>query len=236
MDFLFVNLDRDNYPDHRAQKVVATLQRVYSGEFIGLTQATPLELHYVADHKLADNEAGLVFDPRDDDSYLGEHHLERVPRAVVLLGACKKYNENPDETTGHELFETGMDPSGRLCVEIDEQGTEEAWEACDALQGTSKDVDGITVPNFVIPNAYFCEVGIRYDWLGVLSAPHTKTPGGYRLIKKPGEQWSQDNGAKVPQHKKLGLVKPWSRRGRRVHRHARAVDTILKSVFLVGKP
>lgn len=235
MDFLFSNLARDDYPDHRAQKVVATLQRIYSSEFIGLTQATPLELHYVQDHKLADNEAGLVFDPRDDDSYLGEHHLETVPRAVVLLGACKKYGENPDETTGHEVFETGMDPSGRLCVEIDDQGTEEAWEAADAVQGSSKEVDGVTIPNFVIPNAYFCEVGTQYDWLGVLKAPHTKTPGGYRLIKRPGEQWSQDEGEKIATHKKLGIVKHWSRRGKRVKRHDRAVEAILKSVFLVGR-
>lgn len=223
MDFLISNQGRDQYPDVRAQHVVATLQRVYDGEFLPRVQATPMTFHYVADHVLGDTEDGLTIDPRSSSQYLGEHHLDKRMRSTVMLGDCAVDGENPDEVMGHELFEGGMDPPAVLEAVIDAQGTVEAWEACDPLQGTSKTIDGVVIPNFVLPWGYFCEVGTQYDWLGVLTAPHTRTPGGYRLVRAPGQDWTQDEGEKMPSLRRLAELGRWSRRGQRIHRRSTAL-------------
>lgn len=212
-DILFSNPGK--YDEDRIKKVIAAYQRQVVFDFAPVAGVSAT-LHYVGDHVLQKNEWAIVFDDKTADGYLGEHHLADAPRGIVLLGACKAYGENPEETGSHELLELLMDPDAVTSMEIDDDGTEEAREACDAVQGTGYTIDGVEVANFIYPLAYFCGRGNKYDHKGALSAPHTKTPGGYRLIKKPGEPWSQDEGEKI--HESKRIIHGWSRRGRRILR------------------
>lgn len=212
-DILISNLGK--YPDDRLQKAVAAYQRQVSFDFAPVAGVSAV-VHYVKDHVLVPGEWGITFLNKTNSEYLGEHHLEGDPRGVVLLGACAAAGEDPEETGSHELLELLMDPDAVTSMEIDEDGTEEAKEACDAVQGTGYQIDGVNVANFIYPLAYFCGRGTRYDFRGALKAPHTKTPGGYRLIKKPGEPWTQDEGETISPAKQS--IQAWSRRGRRILR------------------
>lgn len=211
------NLGKLDHGD--VQKTIAAVQKqlidmaTYWGNY--------MVLQYVGDRALAPGEPGLTFVDDSNDQYLGEHHLDGVPRGVVLLGACRKFGEDWRETFSHEACEMNGDALANLCYEISGDGTIEAAEASDAVQGSGYTIDGIPVANFVIPAAYFDECGSKYDFQGVLSAPHTRTPSGYRLIRPAGGQWTQDEGETVPESKKVAAMHAWSRRARRAKRPAR---------------
>jgi hypothetical protein len=203
--------------DHDAvQRAVAAWQRQIVLDFAPIWGVSGV-LHFVKDRPLADGEWGLTITDQSAADYLGEHHLEDVPRGVVLLGACKKFGESPEEVGSHEIVELFGDPEANICVELDD-GTMEALEASDAVQGTGYEIDGVKVANFVTRLGYFCGKGSRYDFRSALTAPHSRTPGGYRLIKPPGGDWTQDVAGALATARKPPR---WSRRGRRAARSGR---------------
>ena len=69
-------------------------------------------------------------------------------------------------------------------------GTEYAYEMCDAVEEDTFLVDGIEMSNFLHP-AWFEPFkhpgGTKYDHLGLLGRPFTMTKGGYVIIKKNGK-------------------------------------------------
>ncbi len=220
----FANLD-PNLPHKDVERAIAAYQRKLAYDFAPVNGIYTV-LHYVGNRALADDEVGIVFDPRTSSEYLGEHNLEKVPRGVVLTGACKAYGEDPFETGSHELDELLMDPSAAINVTISDDGTEEAYEMDDPVQGTSYIIDGISVANFVHQLAYFNECGSQYDHRKVLKAPHTTTLQGYCLRRKPGQQWQQLDGERVSPFKALENAHKWDRRMRRIKKLAAALAKV----------
>jgi hypothetical protein len=134
---------------------------------------------------------------------------------VVLLGACKSDGVTWSSTLSHEILELAGDPPASLAAETAD-GTFYAWEASDPVEAQNYDLDGIEVSNFVLPLAFFHGYGSRYDYRSVLTAPRTVAPGGYQLVRRPGEQWSQINGSRVRAAKTAPAR--WTRRGQRMER------------------
>lgn len=209
-------------PDTEVEAACAAIQRQLYGDWAP-HWASPGVIHYAGPRPLmgasgkVSAEWGITLSDKNARDYLGEHHLDGVPRGVVLLGACKEFGEDWRSVLSHEILELRGDFMANICVELPD-GTIEAYESCDAPQGTDYEIDGVPVANFVVPLGYFSECGNLYDFRKKLTAPHTRTPGGYRLVKKPGEQWSQDEGMHVMASKRREAISPWSRRGRRIAR------------------
>jgi hypothetical protein len=67
-------------------------------------------------------------------------------------------------------------------------GTEEALELCDRLEGTDYQKNGVMVPNFLYPSAFDPGSSGPYDKQGILTAVDGMTPGGYVILRQQGAQ------------------------------------------------
>jgi len=105
------------------------------------------------------------------------------------------------EVLSHELTETLVDP-GTDRIAVAPNGDQHPIEACDMVQARNDservpislvNVDGSTtteyLSNFVFPSAFGLATPPgapqpegKYDFLGALSAPFTRAPGGYEAI------------------------------------------------------
>lgn len=91
------------------------------------------------------------------------------------------------EGLSHELCETAGDASAGIWADRGD-GTEEALELCDRLQGTTYAINGVTVANFLFRSAFFPGAAGPYDFLGALKGQTDKTPGGYVILRQSGAQ------------------------------------------------
>jgi hypothetical protein len=212
-DLLFRNVSDLAHDD--VQKFCAAFQRQLSGDFAPIW-GVDLVVHFVKDAALG-TEWGITFDPRTAAEYLGEHHLDAVPRGVVLVGACREAGDNPFEVGSHEGLELAGDPYADVSVQL-ANGDNEALESCDAVQGSGYNIDGVPMANFVTCLGYFRDKpdAAGYDFRRVLKGPHEMTPEGYRLIQHPGQDWTQVFGQRV--NAARVVPGPWTRRGRRLAR------------------
>ncbi len=142
-------------------------------------------------------------------------------------------------TLSHEVCElVGDGPANKWADSAD--GSDYAYELCDAVEGDSYDVtigDGSTVAvsNFVYP-AFFdpkAQAGSKLDYLGKVSVPFGMTPGGYEIHRTEPGQTTQvfaarhgaveveagvtvKFGSSFPEWKKAGkLARAKARRGSR---------------------
>ncbi len=135
----------------------------------------------------------LCDDPEYAQDALGYHELNHrgIPYGFVFTELSKKLKEPWSLTLSHEVLELVLDPEVNLLVKgpHPEDPTREVfhwYEACDAVQTQSYDIDGIRVSNFVLP-LYFTtsdEPGGRNDFLGARrTGPPLPSfgvaPGGY---------------------------------------------------------
>jgi len=221
VDFYILNESKD-LDDSLLKKWVGALQRSRLHDFLPVAGGYIGEIHVIGrGGKLADNMPGGVMSDVAQKDYLGEHHIEGVPRFVVSMPACKSDNVVPSTVLDHEVKELDQDPGAAECIEL-EDGTLLAKEECDPVEGDSGTyyVDGVALENFVLPFAYFQGIGSKYDFRGVLKKPFGEdlAPGGYQLLKKPGHQWSQITGELARASKAAPAPWKWSRRGKRVGR------------------
>lgn len=87
---------------------------------------------------------------------------------------------------GHELAETAGDPGANRWADRAD-GTEEAFETCDRVQGTDyADADSVMVPNFLYTAAFDPGASGPYDKQGALTSVTGCTPGGYVILRQPG--------------------------------------------------
>jgi hypothetical protein len=89
------------------------------------------------------------------------------------------------EGLSHEVCETIGDPSASIWSDRGD-GSSEALELCDRLQGSTYDVDGVTVANFLHRSAFFNFAQGPYDYLSVLQGQQDKTPQGYVILRDVG--------------------------------------------------
>ncbi len=103
-----------------------------------------------------------------------------VPAALVA------YDDDWTVAASHELIEMLCDPSGIRTIPGPslhaEQGlVEYLMEVCDPCEGSSYEIDGVRVSDFVTPQYYGLpsEGGNRYSFRGRLGAPLALHEGGY---------------------------------------------------------
>lgn len=85
-------------------------------------------------------------------------------------------------TLTHELWEMLVDPKiendGSWGYMIASGDCAYLVETADPVEEDSYKVDGVTISDFALPNWYTGEAG-KYDFLGLVTAPHVLRPGGY---------------------------------------------------------
>jgi hypothetical protein len=134
-----------------------------------------------------------LWDKSDVAGALGYHDRNDpgIPFGFVFLDIIEKYGENWTVTLSHEALEAILDPEVNLLAKgphpTDPGRDVFHWyEACDAVQAETYQIDHIDVSNFVLP-LYFTEdneLGSRNDFLGRSYNGQTLksfgvNPGGY---------------------------------------------------------
>jgi hypothetical protein len=155
-----------------------------------------------ADELLPDGYWYLHFvDNVADGDALGYHTDENgviyadIEVAVILKYGCGVLStpvgaESPDSVSSvasHELLEMAADPRVDLWAPtvLPTSGVAQALEVADPVQESYSMIDGVQVSDFVLPAYWLTQPppGSKFDFLGVLSAPFTVAPGGYRVIR-----------------------------------------------------
>lgn len=91
------------------------------------------------------------------------------------------------EGVGHEGAEVVGDPgANRWSDRLD--GTEEAIELCDRLQGSPYQKNGVQMPNFLYPEGFDPGASGPFDKQGILTSVDGMTPGGYVILRQQGAQ------------------------------------------------
>ena len=110
------------------------------------------------------------------------------PVIYIALSAYTDFfqgNAAVSEGLGHEVAEVIGDPGANFWSDRAD-GTEEALELCDRLQGTPYQKNGVQVPNFLYPSAFDPGAPGPYDKQGVLTNGTDLTPGGYVILRHDG--------------------------------------------------
>lgn len=170
-------------------KLTATLQKCFDTYFLPVW-GYPVKLYNTKTAKPSDWQF-IYFDDADQAGALGYHDLTKdgQPVSKIFVRTTLQDNEQVSVTACHELFEMVIDPIANLWAEAAD-GTEYAYEMCDAVEEDTFPVDGIAMSNFLHP-AWFEPFnhppGTKFDHLGRLKKPFTMTKGGYVIIKKNGK-------------------------------------------------
>jgi hypothetical protein len=170
-------------------KLTATLQKCYDQYFLPIW-GYPVKLYNTKTAKPSDWQF-VYFDDADTAGALGYHDLTQdgQPISKVFVKTTLADHELVSVTACHELFEMVIDPIANLWAEAAD-GTEYAYEMCDAVEENTFPVDGVQMSNFLHP-AWFepfkHPTGTKFDHLGLLKQPFTLSKGGYAIIKKKGK-------------------------------------------------
>jgi len=168
-----------------------------------------------------------LLDDSDVADALGYHDEtdEGSPYGKVFVGDIMRNGGNlasgPNSisvTASHEILEMAVDSAANVWADDYKSGYSYALEACDAVEGDSYEIDGVSVSNFVLP-AWFdprAPSVARFDWLEKLSAPFSMTAGGYMIRRNPATgEVSNVWGEKFPEWKKKIKLMSSSRAMRR---------------------
>jgi hypothetical protein len=170
-------------------KLTATPQKCYDQFFLPVW-GYPVKLYNTKAAKPSDWQF-VYFDDADTAGALGYHDLTQdgQPISKVFVKTTIADHELVSVTACHELFEMVIDPIANLWAEAAD-GTEYAYEMCDAVEENTFPVDGVQMSNFLHP-AWFEPFkhppGTKFDHLGLLKQPFTLTKGGYAILKKKGK-------------------------------------------------
>lgn len=181
-------------------KLTAALQACFDQYFLPVW-GYPVKLYNTTKAKPSDWQL-VYFENADAADALGYHDLTKKgqPAAKIFVKTTLDDHELVSVTACHELFEMVIDPIANLWAEAAD-GTEYAYEMCDAVEEDTFEVDGIAMSNFLHPSwfePFVHPAGTKYDHLGRLTKPFTMTKGGYVIIKKAGRV-TQQFGSKAKQ-------------------------------------
>lgn len=170
-------------------QLTAALQKCYDQYFLPIW-GYPLTLYNTDAAKPSDWQL-VYFDNADQAGALGYHDLTKdgQPVSKIFVETTLKAKELVSVTACHELFEMAIDPIANLWAEADD-GTEYAYEMCDAVEEDTFDVDGIKMSNFLHPSwfePFKHPPGTKFDHLGLLKKPFSMTKGGYVITKIKGK-------------------------------------------------
>lgn len=159
-------------------------------------------------------ETIYILDHSDQAGALGYHTETQtgVPVGYAFVADTLDAGYPWQPTLSHELLEQLADRWADLCVPVRlsaafgrdaGRGAIVAYEAADAVEDDTYDIDGVPVSNFVLP-AWYDGAGSRYDYLGRLQAPLTLTSGGYVSYLLTGRAtWSQTSMPRKAPHSRF---------------------------------
>ena len=201
-------------PDAHVQEAIRAINRQIAGDFAPYwsTSATlRLEGKSAGQPETRDlrdmRGDGVLYlwNGKDPLAALGFHEANHrgIPYGFVFTELARSLREQWTISLSHEALEMIADPECNLLVRGPHPSTRGAqvfhyYEMCDAVQGETYEIDGVTVSNFVLP-LYFTgqeEVGARNDFL---CTPHRDkrskkkstlrsfgiNPGGYIAFFNP---------------------------------------------------
>jgi len=195
---------------------------VQPGEIVQVITDTPADPGVLGEHSVGadgqpDSEvcAGVVLDNGGTvlgDSF-GMDHPATADYSVSSVGGHEAI-ELPGDAFVNTWWQGPMTAHGCLY----------AAELCDPVQDTFYEIDGVRVPNFILPawsNPWHTPDMGPVDFLDVLKGrPFTKTPGGYFVIRDDAGNCTQVFGETVP-----GWMRELKRQSPRFASRIRAAST-----------
>jgi hypothetical protein len=181
--FAVVNESRD-VTEAEAQAWVAACDAQMQLHVAPAWSRLPVQVQYFASRADVPADAALfVLSDRMDVAGAEAYHEESGDRVTGLIGVqvAKQDNVSPSIDLSHEIIEAFLDPCTNAGV-VGADGNTYDLEACDGVQDQAYEVVGVQVSDFVMPA--WCDpesTGSQYDYLGKLSAPFSKTEGGYLM-------------------------------------------------------
>jgi hypothetical protein len=138
----------------------------------------------------------VLVDYADDPGALA-YHTEEGDGAISGIVGCRTCMDagggilaggpSISSALSHEVLEAAVDPFVDLWCDVDGRKSI-AFEVCDPVQDESYTIAGVDVSSYVLP-AWFDQrapKGTRFDRQGSLSAPFTRTAGGYYVQRVEG--------------------------------------------------
>jgi hypothetical protein len=170
------------------EKLTVTLQRCFDEYFLPVW-GYPVKL-YNTDAPRPSDWQFVYFDDADKAGNLGYHKLtyKGQPISKVFVKTTLAVKQHVSVAACHELFEMVVDPLANLWAEAAD-GSEYAYEMCDAVEEDTFLVDGIEMSNFLHPSwfePFNHPPGTKFDHLGLLKKPFSMTKGGYVIMKRKG--------------------------------------------------
>jgi hypothetical protein len=173
------------------QALVAALEKQLKDHFFPYWGYTA-DLHIVPkDGKPDPAHWQIVFlDDADVADALGYHDIthDGQPVSKVFVKSTLKAGEKVSVTTSHELLEMLIDPGAQLWAQ-DSDGTWYAYEACDAVEEETYEIDKIAVCDFVYPaffESWHARNSVPFDHLGRVSQPFQTLQRGYQIVARNG--------------------------------------------------
>lgn len=201
-------------PDAAVQEAIRAVNRQIAGDFApywSMSATLRLEGKSAGQPETRDlrdmRGDGVIYlwNGKDPLAALGFHEANHrgIPYGFVFTELARSLREEWTTSLSHEALEMIADPECNLLVRgphPSKRGLEvfHYYEMCDAVQGETYEIDGVTVSNFLLP-LYFTrqdEAGARNDFL---SRPHRDkrtrksstlrsfgiNPGGYIAFFNP---------------------------------------------------
>lgn len=150
-----------------------------------------------------------LVDLADQPDSLGYHNAfySEVECAPIIQSGCWVLSNGglvPDATVSsvasHELIESSVDIDVNLWVPTGSGDIQDAYEACDPVQGDFYMKGGVQVSNFVFPQWFIAGLpaGAQYDFLKKTTAAFQVAPGGYVVQQTPAGELSEVFGTTAP--------------------------------------
>lgn len=128
------------------------------------------------------------------------------------------------ELVTHEINETEADLGANLYSDR-EDGTEEAFEDCDRVEGdVATAPNGVDVSNFLLKTAFIPGAEGPFDLKGTLTGQYDKTDSGYAILRKDGAYLPDQAKVSHPSQAEK-LAHPGSRLARRIAKLAAQSST-----------
>lgn len=212
------------------QRIAAALETQLYRDYAPAWQSNgvPVTVYATFDEIPADTSPLLIFDTSGQARDLGWHSVDAKGKAhgrafwLPILkhgGDLLKGAMSLSATLSHEVLEMVGNPYVNFWCDVGD-GSQEALELCDRVEGDAYDIDGISVSNFLTPRAFRNGEG-PYDFLGLLTEPFEVREGGYAIRRgQDGEVYDVWSRHYLPWRRELKEQSP-----RLIARHAEAFAT-----------
>lgn len=206
------------------EKMVAACAKQMVEHFCPAYSRLPIGVAFYADKSTipAGMPSVLVSDVCDDPQALAYHTEGTDGRITGLVGAKTILDDNGSLFTGevsvsgalsHELVETAFDPFCNKWFLMPNGRQLMAGETADPVQDLAYEIDGVAMSDFVLPEFWddMPGSGSKFDYLGHLKAPFTKSAGGYYMLDMGGRVVQE--GMRAPRKAKHPLARAMRRLG-----------------------